>query len=121
MGSEEEEEEEAPAGRRRGEQSGSRGSRMPVRGIFHSSLLRAGLEVESESEVDPSAGCGRGESTERSVRSSPTPVAMTGREPETRPIPSRQRALTTSNNTMTRQRVFSPARFASISRSNWVY
>ena len=98
-----------------------RGKRMPVRGIFHSvsdSFAPMVLEYSSSPSV-VLAVCGV--STLRSVLSSPIPVAMTGREPDTRLMQSLQMALMISSNTITRQRAFSPARLANISSNNWVY
>ena len=100
-----------------------RGKRMPVRGIFHSDSDSLGPTVLEYSPPSSSpvvvAGCGV--STLRSVLSSPTPVAMTGLEPDTRLMQSLHMALMISSSTMTRQRAFSPARLASISSNNCVY
>ncbi len=87
--------------------AGEAGSRMPVRGILY-----------SDSRLGFSSG--GGEVTLRSILSSPTPVAMTGRPSEPRHMRRRQMALTASSMTTTRHLVLSPARFASISRSNCV-
>lgn len=89
---------------------GRGGSRMPVRGIVHSPSPTAYPSSVADCVSDF-----------RSVLSSPIPVAMTGREPDTRPMHNRHRALTTSSTTTTRQRIFSPARLASISSSSCVY
>ena len=99
------------------DEAGSRGSRMPVRGIFHSPSFAPSASVLPSAHASP-AGWG---STLRSVLSSPTPVAMTGREPDARPMHNLHTALTTSSATMSRHRAFSPARLASISSSNCVY
>ena len=110
------------------EEEGSWGNRMPVRGIFHSPSLVIDPSVfvppataAYASSPSPSSSPADLAPTPRSVLSSPTPVAITGLEPETRPIHNRHTALTTSNTTTTRHRTFSPARFASISSSNCVY
>ena len=105
-----------------GEVGSFRGKRMPVRGIFHSdsgSLAPMVVEYSPSSSSVVVVGCGV--STLRSVLSSPMPVAMTGREPDTRLMQSLHMALMISSSTITRQRAFSPARLASISSNNCVY